>query len=77
MSECKIDHTQEEVKAKYRSQEEFLPKEMIPQFQQFFSKDHSQDLLNELFHLLKKYDLASAEEQEARNNRLKLIFKNV
>ncbi|MEH7075822.1 hypothetical protein [Neobacillus drentensis] len=77
MSECKLDHTHEDVKSKFESQGPFLPEEMKPLFHQFFEKEHTQDLLNEVFHLLKKYDLASEEEKENRNNRLFLVLKNV
>jgi citrate synthase len=77
MSECKLDHTQEDVKSKYESISAFLPEEMKPLFNQFFEKDHTQDLLNEVFHLLKKYDLATEDEQANRNNRLYLVLKNV
>ena len=77
MSDCKLDHSQEDVKSKYESQAAFLPEEMKSLFNQFFAKEHTQDLLNEVFHLLKKYDLASAEEQNERNNRLFLVLKNV
>jgi citrate synthase len=77
MSECKLNHSQEDVRNKYESQEAFLPNEMKPLFEQFFSKEHTQDLLNEVFHLLKKYDLASEEDRNERNNRLYMVLKNV
>ena len=77
MSECKLDHSQEDVRNKYDSQAAFLPEDMKPLFEQFLAKDHTQDLLNEVFHLLKKYDLASEEEKNERNNRLFLVLKNV
>jgi hypothetical protein len=77
MSECKLDHTKEDVRNKYESQAAFLPEDMKPLFTRFFSEDHTQDLLNEVFHLLKKYDLSSEEERNARNNRLLLVLKNV
>ncbi len=77
MSECKLNHSQEEVRNKYQSQEAFLPVDMKPLFEQFFSKEHTQDLLNEVFHLLKKYDLASEEDRNERNNRLYMVLKNV
>lgn len=77
MSECKLDHTHEDVKSKFESQAAFLPEEMKPLFNQFFEKGHTQDLLNEVFHLLKKYDLASVEEQENRKNRLFMVLKNI
>lgn len=74
MSECKLNHTYEDVRKKYESQSEFLPKEMLPMFEQFFAGCHSQQVLNELFHLLKKYDLISDKERENRNKRLMLLF---
>lgn len=77
MSECKIDHTPEDVKKKYESQAEFLPEDMRPLFEQFLGEDHTQDIWNDVFHLLKKYDLASTEEREARNQRLYMVLKNV
>ncbi|MGX6445367.1 hypothetical protein ACWM35_19310 [Neobacillus sp. K501] len=77
MSECKLDHSHEDVKNKFESQAEYLPVELKPLFEQFFAKEHTQDLLNEVFHLLKKYDLATEEEKTARNNRLYLVLKNI
>jgi citrate synthase len=77
MSECKLNHSQEDVRSKFESQEAFLPEDIKPLFEQFLTKEHTQDLLNEVFHLLKKYDLASEEEKNQRNNRLFLVLKNV
>ncbi len=77
MGDCKLEHSQEDVKNKFESQEAFLPEEIKTLFNQFFTKEHTQDILNEVFHLLKKYDLASTEEQNERNNRLCLVLQNV
>jgi hypothetical protein len=77
MAECSIDHSMEDVKKKYESQFEYLPKELKGLFDQFFQEEHTQDILNEVFHLLKKYDLSTEEEKENRNNRLLLVLKNV
>jgi hypothetical protein len=77
MSECKLNHSQQDVKNKYESQETFLPEDMKPLFSAFFEKEHTQEILNDVFHLLKKYDLSSAEEKAERNNRLYLILLNV
>ncbi|WP_462411060.1 hypothetical protein [Neobacillus sp. Marseille-QA0830] len=77
MGECKLDHAQEDVKKKYESQIPFLPEDMKPLFEGFFVKDHTQEILNEVFHLLKKYDLASEEEKNERNNRLYLVLRNL
>jgi len=77
MSECKLDHTHEDVKGKYEQQKAFLPNDMIILFEKFFQKEHTQDILNEVFHLLKKYDLATDDEKKERVNRLYLVLKNV
>ena len=76
MSNCQLDHSHEDVQKKYESQKEFLPEDMTPLFQQYFSKEHTQKNLNEMFHLLKKYDLSSDEEKENRNTQLRLLLKN-
>jgi citrate synthase len=77
MSECKLNHSHEDVKNKLESQSEFLPLDVKEKFTVFFQKEHTQESLNEVFHLLKKYDLASDEEKEERNKRLSLILQNV
>lgn len=77
MSECKLNHSEEDVKQKFEQQKEYLPADMSPLFQLFFQKEHTQDILNEVFHLLKKYDLANSEEQDERANRLYLVLKNL
>lgn len=77
VGECSIDHSMEDVKKKYESQMDFLPEDMQPLFNQFFQEEHTQEILNDVFHLLKKYDLASSEEKSERNNQLYLVLKNV
>jgi len=77
MAECKIDHSHEEVRKKYAEQSPFLPEETKPLFDQFFNGEHTQDILNQVFHLLKKYDLASEEEKKERNSRIYMVLKNL
>jgi hypothetical protein len=77
MSECKLDHTHEDVQKKYESQKPYLPEDMVSLFEQFFAKEHTQDILNEVFHLLKKYDLASEEEKAERTSRLYMVLRNL
>lgn len=77
MSECKIDHSHEDVQKKFEAQKAFLPGEMLPLFDAFLKEEHTQDILNHVFHLLKKYDLADVDDQEERNKRLYLVLKNV
>ncbi|MBS4189369.1 group-specific protein [Bacillus sp. FJAT-49705] len=77
MSECKLDHTHDDVIRKFEQQQEYLPEDLKPLLAVFFEKEHTQVLLNEVFHLLKKFDLSSDEEKLERINRLSFILKNV
>lgn len=70
MGECSLDHSHEDVVKKLDSQKDFLPQPLLANLQRFLNLEHSQQTLNELFHLLKKYDLASPEEQTERNKKL-------
>lgn len=75
MYTCNIDHSKEDVMNKLQSQEGFLPKELFTKAVQFLEVEHSQQILNELFHLLKKYDLAPKEEQQERNIAMDKLFQ--
>ncbi|MFC7393442.1 hypothetical protein [Scopulibacillus cellulosilyticus] len=76
MSKCNIDHSFEDVRNKFLSQSSFLPDEINSLFKSFFTKEQSQEVLNEIFHLLKKYDLAAEGEQNDRNEKIAAILKN-
>ena len=73
MSECNLNHSKNDVQNKYDQQEKYLSEEVKNHFQQFFKKEHPQETLNIIFHLLKKYDLAESEEQQRRNE----LFKEI
>ncbi|MCM3712926.1 group-specific protein [Alkalihalobacillus oceani] len=73
MSSCKLDHPPEDVRKKLETQKPFLPNELYQQSAAFLAVEPTQPELNELFHLLKKYDLASAEEQQERNEKLEKL----
>ncbi|MDE5415941.1 hypothetical protein [Alkalihalobacterium chitinilyticum] len=75
MSSCKLDHPLEDVRKKLADQQAFLPTELYEATEQFLNEPLSQTQLNELFHLLKKYDLASQEEQQNRNQKLKQLMQ--
>jgi hypothetical protein len=74
MGSCDIDHAQEDVLQKLQTQEAFLPASLVEPLRRFIQAGQSQLVLNELFHLLKKYDLAAAEEREARNEQFLLLI---
>lgn len=70
MGQCRIDHSQEDVIQKLESQRDFLSAALYEGVQLHLKNEHVQEVLNELFHLFKKYDLASQEEREKRNQKL-------
>ncbi|KAA0547205.1 group-specific protein [Bacillus sp. BGMRC 2118] len=75
MSTCKIDHSIDDVKNKLEEQVPFLPPEIYTNSLKFLLTSPTQLQLNELFHLLKKYDLADTEQKLEKNQKLKkLIF---
>lgn len=65
MSECKLDHTPEDVQTKFEQQRDFLPEEMKALFQAFFQQEHTQDILNEVFHLLKNLILLLKKNEQS------------
>ncbi|WP_409305142.1 hypothetical protein [Peribacillus sp. SCS-155] len=74
MSECKLDHSIEDVQKKFKSQKPFLPEGLSEALESFLDKETAQEKLNEVFHLLKKYDLADQEERQARNKKLEKLI---
>ena len=74
MSSCPIDHSFEDVQRKLAEQQPFLPSELHQQCQQFLDEEHDQDMLNEVFHLLKKYDLATDDVKAERQTALQKLF---
>ncbi|WP_139488679.1 group-specific protein [Brevibacillus dissolubilis] len=74
MSECKLDHTREDVQKKCVEQSAFLPADIHTSLKAYLEKDLPQATLNEVFHLLKKYDLADAEQRAARDEKLRELL---
>ena len=73
MSTCNIDHSLENVHKKLMDQQTFLPVDIFDGGKMLLKQQPTQHTLNELFHLLKKYDLASKEVQADRNEHLKKL----
>ncbi|QQN81930.1 group-specific protein [Bacillus toyonensis] len=67
---CNIDHSIEDVMNKLESQKDFLSEILFKDLNGFLQNKHSQEILNDIFHVLKKYDLVSEEEREKRNAQL-------
>lgn len=72
---CNIDHSIEDVMNKLESQKSFLSEVIFKEVKGFLQGNHSQEILNDVFHLLKKYDLVSEEERETRNTQLLLFIR--
>ena len=75
MGTCNIDHSLADVKQKLADQQAFLPENLAHQITQFLTTSLDQATLNELFHLLKKYDLATEAEQKQRQAGFQALLK--
>jgi hypothetical protein len=71
---CTIDHTLEDVKQKLAEQSSFMPEDLVIRVSDSLDAP-DQEYLNEVFHLLKKYDLADENEREERNEKLNSLVK--
>ncbi|WP_420541645.1 hypothetical protein [Guptibacillus spartinae] len=74
MGKCTIDHSQNDVMTKLEEQSPYMPDHLVQETRKFLKQRLNQETLNEVFHLLKKYDLASEEEREKRNAELQKRF---
>jgi hypothetical protein len=75
MGKCTIDHTVEDVKQKLVDQAPFMPENLVCEVESSLNSEADQEFLNEVFHLLKKYDLADENEREVRNEKLNRLVK--
>lgn len=75
MSKCDIDHTRQDVLDKLSEQQAFMPKELVKSCESFLNGLVDQGTLNEVFHLLKKYDLATREERTERESKMQKLFQ--
>ncbi|MFD1737083.1 hypothetical protein ACFSCX_11020 [Bacillus salitolerans] len=77
MSPCNIDHSLEDVQNKLVEQLPFLPETLAQRCKLFLTTQINQHQLNELFHLLKKYDLSTDEEQIVRNRKIEELVEQL
>jgi hypothetical protein len=75
MGKCTIDHKLEDVKQKLVEQAEFMPENLVRELEGSLTEKADQEFLNEVFHLLKKYDFADEKEREVRNEKLNDLVK--
>ncbi|MBF0707939.1 group-specific protein [Alkalihalobacillus hwajinpoensis] len=60
---------------KLENQSPYMPDELVQDTYRFLQQTITQETLNELFHLLKKYDLASEEVRQERNAGLQKLIR--
>ncbi|MBN6186197.1 group-specific protein [Aneurinibacillus sp. BA2021] len=66
-SGCSIDHSVEDVRKKLSAIESHLPASIARALPEYVEGERTQEELNHVFHLLKKYDLADEAEKARRN----------
>ncbi|MFC4734992.1 hypothetical protein ACFO4L_00210 [Bacillus daqingensis] len=71
---CSIDHSLQDVQQKLESQKSYLPIELYEASVRYLETASHQTALNEMFHLLKKYDLVSEEEKRIREASLATLL---
>ena len=74
MGRCTIDHTLEDVQQKLSEQSAFMPRELVIEVGDSLVEGADQEFLNEIFHLLKKYDLVEEDERLERNIKMKNLI---
>ncbi len=74
MGDCKLDHSLEDVRKKLADQSPFLGPSLVKRLDDYLGPEVGQAILNEMFHLLKKYDLATAEEKLERERKLEELL---
>ena len=74
MGTCNLDHSTEDVRKKFEAQMEWLPEDVCALFDDFLNGNQTQENLNDMFHLLKKYDLADKAEREDRNKKIRFLL---
>lgn len=67
---CPIDHSLKDVRNKLTEQQPFLPERLHAGLEAYLTEAISQAALNDIFHLLKKYDLASEAEKKERDKQM-------
>ncbi|PGS48468.1 group-specific protein [Bacillus sp. AFS041924] len=70
MGKCNLNHSKKDVQDKLDFQRNYLPDRITDDLDLLLRTECSQEILNEIFHLIKKYDLSTNAEQELRNKRL-------
>jgi hypothetical protein len=70
MGECRLNHSVEDVRNKLKEQSPYLPQGIAQGLAGVLDERLDQETLNEIFHLLKKYDLADWEERAERERKL-------
>lgn len=75
MGKCTIDHSYGDVMTKLENQSPYMPEALVHETYSFLKHTLTQETLNEVFHLLKKYDLASEEDRRDRDAELRKLMR--
>ncbi|MET3288861.1 UNVERIFIED_CONTAM: uncharacterized protein YicC (UPF0701 family) [Brevibacillus sp. OAP136] len=77
MGECRLNHSPQDVQSKLEEQKAYLPSDIAQQLQACLQQPLEQEILNQLFHLLKKYDLAEEAVRLERDAQFKTILQGL
>lgn len=77
MGECRLNHSPDDVAKKLEEQAAFLPSDIAVGVQNGLQKPLAQEILNELFHLLKKYDLAEEAVRQERDQQFRDLLQGL
>lgn len=74
---CNLDHSVEDVRKKLGAIRPYLPTSIAQALPEYVEGGRTQEELNEVFHLLKKYDLADEEEKARRNEEFNQLLQHI
>ncbi|RNB84440.1 group-specific protein [Brevibacillus fluminis] len=77
MGECRLNHSLQDVSSKLEEQKAYLPSDIVLQLQACLQQPLEQEILNQLFHLLKKYDLAEDAVRLERDAQFKTLLQGL
>jgi hypothetical protein len=73
-SSCNLDHSLADVQKKLEAIAPHLPAYIADALPVYLEQERSQEDLNHVFHLLKKYDLADEAEKARRNEKFSRLI---
>ena len=68
------DHSNEDVWRRLERQSQWMPAQLYYQFEELLSLHLEQPILNELYQVLKKYDVLTDIERDERNESIQMLI---